>query len=210
MEIQIYGMRLERELSDGERELLMGCLPYARYQRLSRSRESKQNQAMCAYGLLRYALGEQYGLEELPEIVIGREGKPAFRERPDIQFNLSHTSGAVLCVLHDHPVGVDIEQEREAARTMLHYYRMEDQGDFWRMWVRREATAKCQGRGIAALPHWDSALETGVDCRPLELFPGYFAAVATPEREAAAACHVVTLERLVEALAFACPRERLV
>ena len=67
MEIQIYGMRLERELSDGERELLMGCLPYARYQRLSRSRESKQNQAMCAYGLLRYALW-------------CRTGKPLFGE----------------------------------------------------------------------------------------------------------------------------------
>ncbi len=196
MDIQIYALAIDRELGDEERTCLMGGLPYLRYQRLMRTRENKQNQAMCAYGLLRYALREQFGLEDLPEIAIATEGKPSFRRREDIQFNLSHTNGAVVCALHNRPVGVDIEQDREAAQTILHYYHIHRQEQFWQMWVQREATAKCHGRGSAALCHWNSALEAGVYCRPVALFDGYFSAVASQDREAGCTSHIVTLEEL--------------
>ena len=200
MEIQIYALAIDRDLGDEERECLLSGLPYLRYQRLIRTRESKQNQAMCAYGLLRYALRELYGLEELPEIAIAAEGKPSFRERGDIQFNLSHTNGAVVCALHDQPVGVDIEQDREAAQTILHYYHIDRQEQFWQMWVQREATAKCHGRGSAALCHWNRALEAGVACRAMELFDGYYAAVASRDCSAGCACHIVTLDELFQSL----------
>ena len=199
MELRIYGMTMDRELSDAERELLAGCLPYERYQRLGRSRESKQNQVLCAYGLLRFALEERCGLADLPEIALSGEGKPYFPGRPEICFNLSHTNGAVLCALHSCPVGVDIEKEREPAQALLRYYGIEAREDCWRMWVYREAAAKCRGRGIGALPHWDGSLAQGLECRPLELFRGYYAAAAAPERWEPA-YRVVTLEELTARL----------
>ena len=200
MEIQVYALRIQRELSDEERECLLGGLPYLRYQRLIRTRENKQNQAMCAYGLLRYALLEGYGFSQLPDIVVGGEGKPEFADCPEIQFNLTHTNGAVACALHDHPVGIDLEEDREAAQTLLTYYGIPSRELFWEMWVRREAIAKCQGHGTAALTHWTGELEAAVDCRGLSLFPGYYGALATEESAADAVCRMVTLDEMMERL----------
>ena len=202
MDIQIYALAIDRELGDEERTCLMGGLPYLRYQRLMRTRENKQNQAMCAYGLLRYALREQFGLEDLPEIAIATEGKPSFRRREDIQFNLSHTQGAVVCALAASPVGVDLERSRPPADNILHYYHFTKGQDFWEMWVRREAIAKYHGRGFAALSHWDKGLEQGVTCRPLALLEGYYAALATASPLPWTLQHV-TLEEIAAAAAGA-------
>lgn len=201
MEIQVYALAIDRELTDEERDCLVSILPYARYQRLTRARENRQNQAMCAYGLLRHALEEQYGLQTLPAISLCKEGKPVFRDRAEIHFNLSHTDGAVLCAVHDHPVGVDIERSREAAVALMRYYHIENQDTFWRMWVRREAIAKCHGQGFAVLPHWDTGLEQTVDCRSLPMLDGFYAAVASGEKGTSIKAHVVTLDEMLEGLA---------
>lgn len=200
MEIQVYALQIHRELSDTERECLLGGLPYLRYQRLIRTRENKQNQAMCAYGLLRFGLLKQYDLRQLPDIMIGDEGKPSFSDFPEIHFNLSHTNGAVACAIHDHPVGIDLEEDREAAQTLLTHYGIPSRELFWEMWVRREAIAKCQGHGTAALTHWNGELETGVMCQGLAIFPGYYGALATEERDAEVICQTVTLDEMMEKL----------
>ena len=200
MEIQVYALAIDRELTDEERDRLVGILPYARYQRLTRARENRQNQAMCAYGLLRHALEEQYGLRTLPAIELSREGKPMFRDRPEIHFNLSHTDGAVLCAVHDHPVGVDIERSREAAVAIMRYYQIQSQDTFWRMWVRREAIAKCHGQGFSVLPHWDTGLEQSVDCVSLPMLNGFYAAAATGEKGTPMKAHVVTLDEMLARL----------
>ncbi len=201
MEIQVYALAIDRELTDEERDCLVSILPYARYQRLIRAKENRQNQAMCAYGLLRHALEEQYGLRTLPAIALCKEGKPVFRDRPEVHFNLSHTDGAVLCAVHDHPVGVDIERSREAAVALMRYYHIESQDTFWRMWVRREAIAKCHGQGFAVLPHWDTGLEQTVDCRSLPMLEGFYAAAASAEKGTPMQAHVITLDEMLKELA---------
>lgn len=206
MEIQVYALAIDRELTDEERDCLVSILPYARYQRLTRARENRQNQAMCAYGLLRHALEEQYGLEILPAISLCKEGKPVFRDRPEIHFNLSHTDGAVLCAVHDHQVGVDIERSREAAVAIMRYYKIENQDTFWRMWVRREAIAKCHGQGFAVLPHWDTGLEQSVDCTSLPMLDGFYSAVATEARGTPIRAHVVALDEMLAHL-YALPKK---
>lgn len=200
MEIQVYALAIDRELTDEERDCLVSILPYARYRRLTRARENKQNQALCAYGLLRHALEEQYGLQTLPAITLCKEGKPVFRDRPEIYFNLSHTDGAVLCAVHDHPVGVDIERSREAAVAIMRYYKIGNQDTFWRMWVRREAIAKCHGQGFSVLPHWDTGLEQTVDCVSLPMLNGFYAAAATEARGTHMQPHVVALEEMLTRL----------
>ena len=205
MEIQVYALAIDRELTDEERDRLVSLLPYARYQRLIRAKENRQNQALCAYGLLRHAVEEQYGLAALPAIVTRKEGKPEFRDRPEIHFNLSHTDGAVLCAVHDHPVGVDIERSREAAVAIMRYYKIESQDTFWRMWVRREAIAKCHGQGFALLPHWDTGLEQLVDCLSLPVLDGFYAAAATEAKGTQVQIHVVDLDELMARLNAALP-----
>ena len=177
--VQVYTLQIDRELSSGERSALLEILPYSRRQRLLRTREDKQVQALCAYGALHLALQRQYEFFGFPPIAIAEGGKPYFPDYPHIQFNLSHTDGAVVCALSDTPVGIDLERSRPPADTVLHYYHFTEGRDFWEMWVHREAIAKYHGRGFAALAHWDEALELGVTCRSLAVLEGYYSALAT-------------------------------
>ena len=178
-EVEVYALRISRDLTGEERSALVEILPYSRRQRLSRTREDKQIQALCAYGALHLALQRQYDFYGFPPMAIAEGGKPYFPDYPAIQFNLSHTDGAVVCAVSSTPVGVDLERSRPPADTILHYYHFTEGRDFWQMWVHREAVAKYHGRGFAALAHWDEGLEQGVTCRPLELLEGYYAALAT-------------------------------
>ena len=198
MEIQVYTLPVDRELGEKEREKLLDMMPLFRRQRLVRTRESKQIQALCAYGLLRYALERQYGYACLPPMAIAEEGKPYFPDLPKVCFNLSHTEGAVLCALHDRAVGVDVERHRAAAQTVLHYYHITETGEFWNMWVHREAIAKCRGKGFAALTHWDASLEERIDCRALSVVEGFHAAVATEDPSSAHRCILTSLEEILQ------------
>ena len=49
-------------------------------------------------------------------------------DRPDLQFNLSHSHGAAVCALHHLPIGVDVERLRPAPRRLS---RGMDDGDFF-------------------------------------------------------------------------------
>ena len=64
--------------------------------------------------LLAEALARERGLTGLPAIAAGANGKPFFPDRPDLQFNLSHSHGAAVCALHHLPIGVDVERLRPA------------------------------------------------------------------------------------------------
>ena len=196
---QIYALAIQRDLAPAERAALLDILPYSRRQRLLRTREDKQVQALCAYGLLHHALWEQFQFYGLPPIEVAQEGKPYFSQHSHIQFNLSHTYGAVACVLHSQPVGIDLERSRPAADSILHYYQMTDVSEFWEMWVHREAVAKCHGRGLAALTHWDEALEQGVVCRRADVLPEYHCAVAT-QSDVPRVVHCVSMQEMLDTL----------
>ena len=198
MEIQVYALAIDRELTDEERDRLVGILPYARYQRLTRARENRQNQAMCAYGLLRHALEEQYGLRTLPAIELSREGKPMFRDRPEIHFNLSHTDGAVLCAVHDHPVGVDIERIRPVSlRTMRRLAGVDTEEAFFQCWVRREARTKRTGTGVSTMMREETPLQPGERYYEVRTFPGYAAGVATREKDPLGKLYAYSLEEML-------------
>lgn len=138
--------------------------------------------------LLAAALERELGLPELPEITREAGGKPYFPSRPDICFNLSHSHGAAVCVLHDKPVGVDVEKLRPAPRRLAG--ELEDEA-FFRLWTAREASIKRRGLGIAALL---KPMEPDRLCRCLEgLLEGYIVTVC-PSEEAAIHTAVVLLE----------------
>lgn len=197
MDIQVYALAIDRELREEERCYLTEVMPFSRRQRMLRLREQKQSQPLCAYGLLHYALRRLYGFEQLPAIAIAPAGKPYFSEEGRICFNISHTDGAVVCAIHDHAVGVDIERSRTPAQTILHYYQIAEPRQFWEMWVHREAVAKCRGSGFAALARWNEELERSIDCQAIDILPDCYAAVATGEPNTPRVSHLVTIDELL-------------
>ena len=197
MEIAVYVLSMSRPLSTEERDILTKELPFFRRQRFLREREEKQDQTLCAYGLLRRAMELEHGFAHLPEVEVAEGGKPYFPAHPEICFNISHTEGAVLCAIHDHSVGGDIQCHREPAASLMKAFRIETELDFWELWVRREAIGKCKGKGFAALRCWDEKLEEGMHCCLLDTFAGYSAAVATEQEQTGCKLHVLPVEEII-------------
>ena len=91
--------------------------------------------------------------------------KPSISQITDIQFNLSHTDGAVLLALcRNREIGVDIEKVRSdfelmsiAARfftrkereSLLHLTEPERAEAFFHCWTRKEAVLKARGDGLS-------------------------------------------------------------
>ncbi len=82
-------------------------------------------------------------------------GKPVFGNLP-YYFNISHSCGRAVCVLHDKEVGVDIEFTKKKRNFELiadnffsdgeraHFYESQNrQLEFYRIWTRKESILKC-------------------------------------------------------------------
>ena len=130
-----------------------------RQQALKFRHEQGRKTCAMAYLLLCQALRQEYGITELPVFEYGEHGKPFIVGHPDIHFNFSHCREAVICVVSNRPVGVDVESIREY-RDSLVRYTMNDQEvqqieraerpdvEFIRLWTMKEAVLKLSGRGI--------------------------------------------------------------
>ncbi len=130
-----------------------------REQALKFKHELGRKTCAMAYLLLCEGLRKEYGITERPVFEYGEHGKPAIVGHPEIHFNLSHCREAVICVLSDQPVGVDIESIREYKDTLIDYT-MNDKEveqimqserpdiEFIRLWTMKEATLKLSGEGI--------------------------------------------------------------
>lgn len=95
----------------------------------------------------------------------GENGKPYFRDYPDIYFNLSHSGEHVLCAISREEVGADIQEHRKIkAGIAERFFSDEDRrmlkqvekgiGEaafrelFYRMWTVKEAHMKLTGIGM--------------------------------------------------------------
>ena len=113
-----------------------------------------------AYLLLCEGLQKEYGLTERPVFEYGEHGKPAIVGHPEIHFNLSHCKEAAVCVVSDHPVGIDVESLREYKESLVRYTMNDAEireiesaehpaTAFIRLWTMKEATMKLIGTGIS-------------------------------------------------------------
>lgn len=184
MSIELWAARLGRPLTAEETETMMALLPPVRRERLLLQREAKRQEPLCAYFILCQALRELCGWRELPEIALTNRGKPYFPRHPEVQFNLSHTAGAVLVGVADEPLGVDIEHIRPVSqRAMRRLADVDTREDFFRSWVRREARAKRSGDGVGTMMQGETPLRYGEVYYEIETFLGYAAGVATGSAE---------------------------
>ena len=100
----------------------------------------------------------------MPPIVTTPLGKPYFAEG-NVHFSISHTPNHVFCVLSDKPVGIDAEETDRQIRLELaekilspteaiRYAQAEDKRQtLLRLWVLKEAEAKCTGAGLQGYPN---------------------------------------------------------
>ena len=199
MSIELWAVRLERPLTAEETETMMALLPPERRERLLRVRkEERRQEPLCAYFILCRALEEHCGWRQLPEIALTSRGKPYFPQHPEVQFNLSHTSGAVLVGLSEEPLGVDIEHIRPVSqRAMRRLADVDTREDFFRSWVRREARAKRSGNGVGTIMRSESPLQPGEYYYELDAFPGYAAGVATRSKELPGKLHRYSLDDML-------------
>ncbi|MBR0087568.1 MAG: 4'-phosphopantetheinyl transferase superfamily protein [Lachnospiraceae bacterium] len=85
-------------------------------------------------------------------------GKPYFEDMTDLYFSLSHSGTVAAAALADVPVGLDVEKIRESYRESLINRCLSPEekavydGDFTRVWCRKEALAKLSGEGIFVSP----------------------------------------------------------
>lgn len=100
------------KLTNDEIAAMCRYLPESRIELSKRFyRDSDRKNCLAAFFLLLYALENEFGIKSIPETGVGRNGKPYFLSEPAIHFNISHSSGAVCCVISPDEAGIDIQED---------------------------------------------------------------------------------------------------
>jgi len=115
---------------------------------------------LCAksFFLLKKMLFEEYHLNDIPQFLYGKNGKPYFKEYPNIHFNISHCKTGIACVVNNTPVGIDIEQinfDKVVAENILSQKELQivqnsefSDKEFIKYWTMKESYLKLIGIGI--------------------------------------------------------------
>ena len=126
------------------------------------SYKNLEDKQLCAaaYLLLRAALRQEFGTKTVPEIETGASGKPYFKGKTDLFFNLSHCPKGVVCAVSEEEIGVDIQDAREVSEKVASRVLNAEELAFLNnsadknrafayLWSRKECAAKRSGAGIA-------------------------------------------------------------
>ncbi len=136
--------------------------------------------------LLQAMYEERFG-KTMPEILVTDRGKPYFEDN-SVYFSISHTKKHVFCALSEQNIGIDAEETDRDIRLELadkilspsekRYFEQSKnkKETLLRLWVLKEAAAKCTGQGLQGYPdHTDFSPD---DPRILQI-DGCFVAIVT-------------------------------
>jgi len=149
------------ELDDNFHERMISLLSEQRREKVQNLRsDKKKNASAVAYLLLRLALKEEYGIDEIVEFDYIDNKKPVLREHPNIHFNLSHSLNTVACAVANTDIGVDVQQidkikDNVAKRVLTEdefaCFQHTDNPDefFCEIWTIKESFLKLTGKGIS-------------------------------------------------------------
>ncbi|NJB85993.1 4'-phosphopantetheinyl transferase [Lewinella marina] len=172
--ISLAYARNEERLSEKEYERLCRSLPPEMRDDLRRYRRWQDRQAgLLGKLLMNYTVREVMG--EPPDqstLVTDAYRRPFLAGRPDLDFNISHTAGLVVCAAAAGMgrLGVDVERVGEIQLAEFRRVFTEEEyallsglpdatATFFRLWTRKEAVMKADGRGFSLDP-------AGIDCLP--------------------------------------------
>lgn len=122
---------------------------------------NREREHILGRSLLNFGLMKEYGRTWEVEQETG--SKPCLKGAEDVEFNISHTRGLVVCAVADRALGVDTERIRpfkeglmrrvcsESERGFVLEGRSEAarQERFFRLWTLKESFVKAIGRGLA-------------------------------------------------------------
>ena len=124
----------------------------------TRNEDSKQEKYKIK--LLRYAFKDSFNLDyDNLEIEKNEYGKPRLKNYPNIQFNISHCEGMLVCVVGNSLIGIDIEKIRDfdiyVAKRVCSVDELmsiesskEPNAKFFTLWTLKESLGKALGVGI--------------------------------------------------------------
>ena len=110
--------------------------------------------SIYSYWLLRYALNKDFGIQQFT-FYFNEYGKP-FLENQNVYFNISHCKNAIVCVLSENEIGIDMEEEliydkgiadlicNENEKRMLKHTKKID-SLFTNFWTSKECVLKHNG-----------------------------------------------------------------
>ena len=148
-------------------ERLLGAVPEYRREKAMRFKFPSGRAQSLGVGLLLRLACRDAGIVGADEnVVLGENGKPAFRDVPDVHFNLSHSKTRVMCVISPYEVGCDVEHVRvgrsrlaerffkESETRWIHSFPEGEAQDeaFCRLWTLKECYMKVTGRGMSLSP----------------------------------------------------------
>ena len=148
-------------------ESLLGEVPEYRREKAMRFKFPSGRAQSLGVGLLLRLACRDAGIVGADEnVVLGENGKPAFRDVPDVHFNLSHSKTRVMCVISPYEVGCDVEHVRvgrsrlaerffkESETRWIHSFPEGEAQDeaFCRLWTLKECYMKVTGRGMSLSP----------------------------------------------------------
>ncbi|MBQ8983821.1 MAG: 4'-phosphopantetheinyl transferase superfamily protein [Lachnospiraceae bacterium] len=164
--IQVYGVRVDRDLTEEERSAAIEYLTPERKAKALRFRRFKDQEKGILTGLL-----ESYVIRHTLErdgsrsytLGYGKEGKPYIVEFPGLHYNISHSGSLIVCGIGDELLGIDVErEERYSERVAKRFFHPEEQKDifsqeneaekrkiFTMYWVMKESFMKLSGAGFS-------------------------------------------------------------
>lgn len=117
--------------------------------------------SMFAEIMLRYALWEQYGIQDFV-MEKNEYGKPYLLNNKDIYFNLSHSGDWVLCGVGDTNLGIDVQQIDDIEPTVIEDFFTKEEREylfklndteriktFCSLWTLKESYIKNVGKGLS-------------------------------------------------------------
>lgn len=113
----------------------------------------------------------------------------------NVYFSLSHSEECVICAISHKEIGADIQQIKQVDYDKIisrfftpleyeYYSQINSQGEkesyFYKLWTRKEAYAKCTGKGLAGILHIDVLQDNpSIKWDEYEAIDGYKIAVCT-------------------------------
>ena len=142
-------------------EDVFDLLPTERqYKVLKYKSTAAKNLSAAAYMLLKFAVKDFAGLNEVPETVLNEHGKPYFKNIDDLYFNLSHCETGVACGISKNEIGVDIQDIRKYSEATVKKIMTAGEREiieksntperaFAKIWSMKESYVKLKGEGLS-------------------------------------------------------------
>lgn len=166
----VYLLEKIQSLTLSDVEPWVGEMPKERADRINGYKiDEMKKQGLLAWLLFCHGMHHEYGMDEIPKLTMGDQGKPQFARDYGLHFNFSHCQAGVLCGISTLPIGVDIQHKVEFRENLSRRICHENERSLMEgaarddrlamLWTAKESYLKLLGVGLT------------VDIRKLDFSP---------------------------------------